>query len=161
MDISQFITFLKGMGYTNFIVLQRKNYLRRSISVEKGRKSNVWHTSTQQKKTEKLFLDVNNVHTVDYTTTLLELFKIIDENYDKINQLLSNENVLHLNYEEDILLDPQIGYRKVCEFLELKEEAPEIELEKTNPFGVSEMLENFKEVEDLLKNTDYEWMLYN
>ena len=44
MSIQDYISLLSKMGYTKFILLYRKNYLKRVISILQGRFSGQWHT---------------------------------------------------------------------------------------------------------------------
>ena len=67
---------------------------------------------------------------------------------------------MFLSYEDDILPDPKIAYEKVCGFLDLEVRNPKVNLRRTNPFDIHEIVENYAELEKTLKNTKYEWMLY-
>ena len=51
------------------------------------------------------------------------------------------------------------AYNKVCSFLNVESYEVDVPFARPNPFGVSDMLINIKEVEDTLKNTEFSWML--
>ena len=67
---------------------------------------------------------------------------------------------MSLVYEEDIEKSPLTAYHKVCNYLKIEEQNPEINLKKDNIYKLNEVIENFDELENYLKNTKYEWMLY-
>jgi len=161
ISIGEYIKLLRKMGFTRFIVLQRKNYLRRAVSFEVSRVSGDWHTSVPTFSPTKITLNVNSFPFDTGIENLVESFKAIDNSFQQLAGTISREEVLHLTYEADILKDPTIGYEKVCRFLGIQPQKPRIYYKRTNPFKLEELLENFNEVRAKLENTEYAWMLKN
>ena len=64
-----------------------------------------------------------------------------------------------LIYENDIEKEPNVAYRKICNFLKITNGNPNIAYKKTNPFLLADLIENFDEVGASLKNTKYAEML--
>ena len=76
----------------------------------------------------------------------------------EVETLLAGKNVLNLTYEDDIEQDPQKAYRSICEFVNMEATKASVNYNKTNPFPLKDIIENFAEVKAALHNTPYEWM---
>jgi len=161
MDLEDYITLLLKLGFSKFIVLHRKNYLKRAISVQAGRQTKKWHSEQDATAPEKITIDINSFTTEDEIRQehILDLFRCADESFNRLKKLLSHNDTLFLTYEDDILEDPRVAYKKVCDFLGVVDEAPKIELHRTNPFRYEDMVINFEKVKAVLKDTNYSWML--
>jgi hypothetical protein len=66
---------------------------------------------------------------------------------------------LTLTYEDDIESDPMIGYRKMCDFLNIVPEPMTVRFKKRNPFPLERIILNFEDVEAALRGSRFEWML--
>lgn len=159
MDLADYITLLRRLGTTRFIVLHRKNYLRYAVSARVGASTKKWHTRQEAAAPEQVYLDVDHFWVGVRQQPLLELFNILDESYARVRRLLPGDDTLYLTYEDDILDDPKHAYTKVCRFLGLPEEDPAIGLRRTNPFSPRDIVVNFGEIEETLRGTPYAWML--
>lgn len=163
MELSEYIEHLKKLGITHYVVLERKNYLRRMISQYVGGKTGRRHIEDEtEARLETILLDLDNVGfgTVENQKPLLECFAEINQAYRDLEDLLTGENVLYLDYEADILESgPHVGYEKVCRFLGLKPLPAKVKNRRTNPFRIREIVENYDDLETLLMGTRYEWML--
>lgn len=160
---SSYIETLKQLGYGHFVVLKRQNYLRQQVSEEVGRQSgHVWHQPAgAAASVRQITIDVNCVRFGGYRVCLLESFKERDQGYGELSSLLASDRALWLTYEEHILHDPTKGYQQVCDFIGVEPHAVTIKRSRTNPFPLKDILQNFAEVEACLRDTDYEWMLYD
>ena len=158
LSIENYITLLRNLGFSHFIILHRKNYLRRAISDQVGKQKGEWHSKEQSISPTKVTIDINSFQAGVRKEPLLELFSSMDESLDRLKRSLQS-NYLLLTYEEDIQDDPRVGYRKVCEFLNVDDEVVDISLRRTNPFTYEQMVANFEEVKAYLKDTKYSWML--
>ena len=67
--------------------------------------------------------------------------------------------MLRLNYESDILADPRVAHQMVLDHLNLDPHPVDVRLQRLNPFALSEVIENFAEVEEALESTPHAWML--
>jgi hypothetical protein len=161
MSLEDYVSLLRNLGFSKFIVLHRKNYLRRIISGEVGRQKGQWHSTQKVKNSTLVQLDINAIRYGNSSHNLLDLFHSFDENYHFLENMMSKENTLFLIYEEDILENPIKAYSKVCNFLGIAPISSEISLKRTNPFSCQEMVYNFDEVRTLLENTSYSWMLHS
>ena len=159
MDLADYLNLLRHLRYSKFIVLHRKNYLRRAVSVQVGRETHQWHSRQKASAPVKVAIDIHSFKTGIDQGPLLDLFRCLDENYHHLTQLLSHNDALFLTYEDDILEDPQSAYRKVCNFIDVSDEAPDVVFYRTNPFKYEEIILNFDEIKTTLKGTQYSWML--
>ena len=164
-DLSALLCDLEAVGFGYYILLKRKNSLRRMVSQYIGAKSGVRHIATDQELVKnKVRIDVNNVSFGDkyMPRPLISCLRDIDEVFLYLEKKLPVERTLLLTYEEDIEKNgPSIAYEKVCKFLSIAALEVSPDLRKTNPFALSELIENYEEVCDHLSGSEYEWMLYD
>lgn len=106
-----------------------------------------------------LVLDPANVLVDREQKSLLEFFEKYETMFALLEELLARERTLELVYEDDLLEDPQRGYRKVCEFLNLAREQPTVNFVRGTPFSAREIVVNFEDVAHALRDTPYAWML--
>ncbi|MGK7931600.1 MAG: sulfotransferase [Microcystaceae cyanobacterium] len=163
MSIDEYIAFLQELGVSKFILLHRKNYLRRAISIKVAKLRRGHHSWKKVNTPTSIHLEVNHspADTESETSLKFKSFDTIRQSFEHLQTLLEPHEHLTLYYEDHILPDPRIAYTKVCNFLEIEEESPTIKVHRSNPFKVEEMLTNFAEVESILKHTQYSWMLYD
>lgn len=109
----------------------------------------------------KVRLDVKRVVIQGKNAPILELFEYMDEQFERLEKVLLNESVLKLSYEEDLLSDPTVGYKKVCSWMGLQAYPVNVTLKRTNTRALTEVLENWDEVAACLEGTSYAWMLHD
>jgi LPS sulfotransferase NodH len=153
------VSLLRRLRFLRFIVLHRENYLRQAISVQVGREQRRWHARTAPEKPKLIVLNLESFRPGPPRIGLLDEFRSLEENHDKLKHLLAHDQVLYLSYERDILEDPTQAYLKCCRFLGVAPASPQIALARTNPFAYDEIVLNMPAVTTLLRNTKYAWML--
>jgi len=159
MDIKEYIDRLLGLGFDHFISVRRNNYLARCVSQKVGSKTKIWHAKHSPRRPTRVNVDVNNFSIHKSTMPLLQFFYELDEHYARLNSILGNYRHLNLAYEDDILPNPLIAYEKVCSFVGIRKCPAKVRFQRTNPFKLRNVIENFEEIGATLKNTKYEWML--
>jgi len=159
MEVSEYVDHLQELGIKKFIVLQRKNYLRRAISAHVGGIKKQLHSAKEVKNATKVHLDPKSFSIGMTSMPLLEVFEITDDSYSQLSKKLSSADCLFLTYEEDIFQNPLVAYDKIREHWGLGTFTPEVRLKKTNAFALPEILENYEEIESTLSGTKFEWML--
>lgn len=159
MTLAEYVAWLERRGFSKFITLNRKNYLRRVVSAIGLREKGVTHVRQHRTDVTAAPLDVNNVPIGIANLTLLGYFEVLDAHYVELAQVLTGRDVLDLTYEDDILNDPRAGYERVCEFLGVNIEPVEVKLGRTNPGTLRELIANLEEVTATLRGTKYAWML--
>ena len=159
-DLEDYLTGLRQLGITHFIILERKNYLRKVVSslVYHARKSS-HQASSKRAHMTKVNMDVNDIRIDKDAKPLLEYLLDWKESFAALREYLKNDNVLSLTYESDISNSPVIAYERVCAFLAIPPRKVFVRYGKTNPFKLSEIIENFSQVEQYLSGTPFDWML--
>jgi len=158
MDLGELVASLRALGFTYFIVLHRMNHLRRTVSAQVGRKQGKWHSCKKADKPTRVRIDVDSVESGRERKFLLDVFADMDRDFKRVSELLADQ-ALFMTYEDDVCADPRAGYEKICTFLGVECENPEISLRRTNPFSYEQIVENFDDVKAVLRGTQYEWML--
>ena len=157
MDPASYIELLRDMGFDKYLLLHRNNYLRRFISAKVGVQTRTWHSQHEIASPTKVRLRTDSFGITGQP--ILKAFETLDKAVAELRCILENEDALEINYEEDILNDPRIAYVKVCQFLGIPDQNPDIHYVRTNPFKCADLIINYDEVERILVNTKYGWML--
>jgi hypothetical protein len=58
-----------------------------------------------------------------------------------------------------VLRDPRRGYRKICRFLGVQCVELPVRHERTTPQPLSQIIQNYADLEYALSGTEFEWML--
>jgi len=156
-----YLQVLEENNFEHFIILNRKNRMRKIISsvIAHSDQSRYHIKSSEKSSVTKTHIDVNRTEIDFDSKALIEYLKDYDKQMETINQLTKGKKVLHLSYEEHIQNNPIVAYEKCCDFLNLKPKQVKVSLSRTNPYPVREMIENIEEVERVLKDSPYMWML--
>lgn len=162
-SMESFVDKLDELGFTHYIILDRKNRLRKIVSSALAHADRVKYHQGKEAgaRLKQIHLNVDKIE-IDYDSKpLLKFLSDYDEQFVSLANLLESKNYLSLTYEEDVQEDPVVGYRRICEYTGMRSKDISAQLSRTNPFPVKDMIQNFEEVEAVLKGTDYEWMLYD
>jgi hypothetical protein len=158
--LSQFVRRLPIVASARFVVLKRKNYLRKIVSSLISQQGGMWHRSSdEQIVTRMVQVPLQNVRMNRTHMPLLELLGNYDESFREISECLPPDTTLNLTYEDDLEDNPVKGFHRVREFLALPAHTPQVNYAKTNPFAFNKLVTNFEELEEYLRGTEYEWML--
>ena len=161
MELPEYVERLVRMKFTHFIVLERKNTLRRIASVLVGRSADRWHLTQADREPElaRIRFSVEDLNLRGQPKPLLQHLRDSRDTFALLDQCLHGRSVLRLSYEDDVADGPERGYRRVCDFLGLQPSQVSVLLRKTNPFSLREMVTNFEELERALTGTEFAWML--
>lgn len=156
-----FLHHADSLGFTHFILLDRKNRLRTMISsIIAHQNEALYHIDSNTKaQLTRVTINVNEVKVDFDVKPLLAYLSDYDGDIDALKTLLESRNSLHLTYEQDIQMDPRRAYHRICDFLALQPVDVSIKYARTNPFPICDMIENIEEVRQALHGTPYEWML--
>jgi len=156
-----FLDHLDSVGFNHFILLDRRNRLRKIISsvIAHSRDGDYHIGSERSARLTKAHVNIDDLRIDFDSKPLIEYLADYDREMHGLETLLRRRNVLRLTYEDDIQADPQRAYARVCDFLGLRATSVSPKLSRTNPFPLEDMIENFGEVKQTLAGTPYEWML--
>jgi len=156
-----YLKHLDDLKYNKFIVLDRKNRLRKIVSSIIMHQYQIGHIGKNTlAKRKKIYINIDSVKIDFENKRLIEYLIDYDKQFEELKSKLADRNTIILTYEEDIESDPKQAYNRICEFLKLDPASVKVKFAKTNPFAVQEMIENFEDLEKVLRGTSYEWMLY-
>jgi len=159
-NLSDYINHLHSLEFSHYIILERKNYLRKIVSSIIARERSQSHQTADEKPLlHQIEIDVSNVEIDRDAKPMIEYLIDYQECFRLLNKLLTGKRVLKLTYEDDILSDPLKGYNLVCNFINIRPQNVSVRFGKTNPFKLHEMIYNIGEVERSLSGTPFEWML--
>lgn len=160
IEMSTFVNGLEKLGVNRFILLERKNYLRKVVSSVVARKAHRYHL--KQGSTPELIQVKIDPHDVDIDydrKPLLELLLRYRDDSRALQYLMNGRPFLELSYEDDINVDPRRAYSRVCEFLGLPPTPVIIRYVRTTPYPLRDVIVNFSEVEIALAGSEFSWML--
>jgi hypothetical protein len=144
------LNFLKQQNFDKHIILERKNYLRAEVSGHVGLAISKMHLKIGEPPiSAKIHLPMKDVY---------EHMRLFEHFIDEMKSLLP-DSCLKITYEDDILPDPLIAYRKIVNYIGLRPRKVAIKYQRTNPKKLKEIVLNLEEVTKSLKGTKYEWML--
>jgi len=157
MTLDSYCEKLSDIGFGHFVLLERRNLLRRYVSFMVGEKRGKWHNRGEKQTLTQIKVDPESI---DKKGTSLPCH-FANMERDKLSLLdsMSGRNLLRLTYEEDIRYNPKNAYRKMCSFLEIEDEPADVSIKKSNPFPLREIVTNYQDVAANLEGSEYEWML--
>lgn len=162
MPLDNYLQEIERINFHHFILLDRKNKLRKIISSIKAKQSGVYHLNTgSNPKLEKIHIPVQSIQIDHESKPLIKFINDYINDVELIENVLKNKIYLKLTYENDIENDPLVAYSKICNFIGVERISPKIPLSKTTPFPIRDLVENYDELSNYLSNSPYEWMLEN
>lgn len=148
-----------GTGRCRFIVLRRKNYLRKIVSSLAARQRGRWFARPGSPVPPvRLEINPERVCIDGDAQPLLDYLRDWDAQFDQLDATLATEGALSLTYEDDIEQDPLVAYRKVCRYLGLEPGAPEVRYYRTTPEPLPDIVTTLDAVRRALAGSGYEWM---
>jgi LPS sulfotransferase NodH len=157
-NIKECVSMLSSIGFSKFIFLHRKNYLRQRISATVAAVQNQYFRQTKKAQLSRVEIKPQS-DSSDGETFLLQEFETMDRVGSEVRREISSKDSLILSYEEDVLSDPRIAYSKICDYVGIRKVESKVTLKRTNPFKVSNMVVNYESVKRMLRGSKYEWML--
>ena len=157
--IDDFVKRTESMGCEHFIVLVRKNMLRKIVSSMVAKQSRSYHRAADEKaKLTQITIDPDCVEIDAQAKPLVKFLEDYQQDFDQLDACLAGKQVLALSYEEHVSDDPRNAYGEICQFLNIPSEMPEVPFGKTNPFPLSEIIQNWEEIVEVLAETKFAWM---
>lgn len=160
LTLPALVEALSDGGVDHWVLVHRRNHLRRVVSGAVGRARGSYHQRSSDGPADLVTvrLDPQDVP-FGPGAPLLDVFAELDRGRSELQRLLTDSRALWLTYEDDIEHDPTVAYRRVCDFLGLPAQEVDVRLRRTTPFPLSQVIENHDEIATLLRGTPHEWML--
>jgi hypothetical protein len=152
LEIPDVLNILDKIGFNKHIILERRNYLRVGVSAKVAKASGQTHLMQGQKiRPTKIEFNVSD-------DRLQKGIELHEKFYRDLKKILPS-GFLYICYEDDIESNPYAGYTKVLEYLGYDPKPISTQFMKTNPKKLSEIIENYDEVNNYLAKTPYHWMI--
>lgn len=159
LDAASLLAALDRRGFGRFVVLRRRNLLRKIVSSQVARRTGRWHLPAgQAPELRPLRIDPQAVAIDGGTAPLLAVLARYEAEFRALEPLLQDREVLELHYEDDIAPDPGRAYRRTTAFLGLPGHEAAVRLRPTTPWPLAAVVENFAELRAHLAGTPYAWM---
>ncbi|NJL83311.1 MAG: hypothetical protein HC890_10825 [Chloroflexaceae bacterium] len=156
VGIPQALNFLNKIGFAKQVVLERQNYLRIVVSATVASKTKQYHVRSGGNKANRIKNSAVQVELdADRVIAGIDVFANF---YAQLKSALG-QDCLWLTYEQDVLEDPTVAYHKILGFCELPPHPVTVQLDRTNPHKLPDIIINFEEIRDRLRATRYEALL--
>mgnify|MGYP001272592245 CR=1 FL=1 len=162
--LPEYVAEARAAGVTHFLVLERRNALRRLVSEYAGRVTKTRHAAADAAATgpTRVTLDVERAY-VWRGRPPGPLVAHLDEYaaaHRELLALLRDDRHLHLTFEDDVAAaGPEAAYARVCAFLGIAPAPARPHTRRLAPQPLSELVANFDEVARALAATPHAWML--
>lgn len=168
-DVPSALAALEEHGVGSFVVLERRNLLRVSISHLVAQVRDRWHLvgDDAAPKPQRVRVEVAagegsgapSAHSLPGGSPLPDFLEDLAGFYRGLRRALASQTHLWLVYEDDVAEDPGQAYGKICEFAGLEPRAVAPRHRRITPQPLCELVENWDEVCAALAGTDFAWML--
>ena len=168
LPLEHWLEQLLAHGFRRQLILHRCNALRRMVSHLMAQRSGVYVQTAIAPLKERPPLRVNTAAIQEGAEThdLVQWLDIHEATHREMVEALQRfcsshalSAPLQLVYEESLEADPQVAYRQVCEWLELKPEPVTLLHRRINPEPLPQLIANWDEICRLIEPTDHAWML--
>ncbi len=158
LALSEFVPHLIGSGFDRFIVLERRNTLRKVVSSIRLHQERRSHRKEGAARLHRIRVDVEDVRIDRASLPLVDHLEGYRRGFEELDHLIEDREVLRLSYEDDIAEDPRIAYQRCCAFLGIEPTPVEVAYGRTNPFPMKEIVINWDDVVRALSDTPFGWM---
>jgi LPS sulfotransferase NodH len=159
VTLTRYLDALQGINVTRFIVLRRRNTLRKVVSSLVAQQTGAYRVPAGSRPSrKKVEVNVERLVIDADAKPLLAFLEDYERAFDGIEKRLADRQSLTLVYEDDILLDPVSGYRSVCAFLGLAPAEAQVKAGRNNPFPLDQIVSNIDQVRSALAGTPFAWM---
>ena len=164
-SVAEYVDELRALGFDQFVILKRKNLLRQAASVARGKLTQTWHYSQDGERPHQEPVELNplDVSLAGSRGPIVEQFERCSRMYADFEMTLAAggarpDQILKLEYEEDIERDPRIAFNRICSFAEVDPIEIEPDLVRIQTQPIDQLIANCDEVRAALRCTPYEWM---
>lgn len=155
LDVAGLIAALRPLGFTQFVVLDRKDQVRKVVShiVALDRHTHHIHPG-EQIRGGKVQIVPERVYVGHRFRTMAKVLKSYELFLVEARTELAQGNVLELDYETHVENNPHDGYRRICHSIGVEPREPNVNFGKTAPQPLSQIVANFDEMTAYLEARD-------
>lgn len=165
MGFEPFIEGLEALGFSHFVVLTRRNYLRKVVSClvaeakeARGDTSPYFNVDGRPAECVRVRVDPASVEIDSDERPLSAFFEEWDRDFDEVRRLLRERRSLELRYEDHVEEDPSAACVTAREFLGAEQTPLVVRYGRTTPHALPEVIENYEEIAGYLADTPWAWM---
>jgi hypothetical protein len=159
IDEGQFMAMLDDLGVEHFILLTRRNILRKLVSNLVARKRGRWRLeASEAAPLTRVHVDTSNLQMASMKPLVTHIRDTLAD-YAALRSALNSRRCLELVYEDDVQQDPRRASRRICEFLGVEQVDTRVRHGQTTPHPLRQVIQNYDEVADVMSSTEFEWML--
>jgi len=160
VELPAFVHEIEKFDVDRFILLERRNYLRKVVSSVVAEKIGKYHLRIgSNPELVRVKIEIDELD-LDYDRKpLLDHLRGFRDDILNFQRLMDGRRFLKLAYEDDIIRDPVKTSIQVCEFLGISPAPGVIRYTRSTPFPLREVVANFREIETALAGTEFAWML--
>ena len=158
VGLDRFLDMVAGAGVDRYIVLRRRNLLRKVVSSLVAARAGTHHSTETAAGPAVVVIDVEAVTVDRDRAPLVQLLERWDRQFEDLDRRLAGRRVLPLTYEDDVEADPRLGYGRICDFLDVAPAPADVRLRPTNPFPLDAIVANLDDVREVLAGTRFAWM---
>lgn len=161
ISLADFAERLRNLGFTKFIYLDR-NYMRKIVSHIIATERDQFHVGANAKtKRSQININPEEMYIGHQFTTLTDTLERYKKFSDDATKVFANDDFLQLTYEEHIKNSPTVASEQVCKFLNISVHDPKIKFGKTTNIPLHDVIENYAEIETILKSGPFASQLTN
>ncbi|BBK35192.1 hypothetical protein STAQ_02700 [Allostella sp. ATCC 35155] len=159
LELEPFVDRLEALGFDRFLVVRRRNLLRKVVSSQVARASRRWHLPAGREAVlHTVRIDPQRVPIEGGHRPLLDIIEHYLADFRRLDAVLRDRARLDLVFEEDIRPDPAAACRRTLDFLGLPPCETAVRLARTTPWPLGQIVENLDEVRACLAGSPHAWM---
>lgn len=161
IGLKEYVGALREMGFSRFVVLERRNYLRKVVSGMIASKSGIWHLGSDSlldNPVRRVRLNPAAIKMDRQVQPLLTLLEGYRRGFAELSAVLAPEETLWLTYEDDVMEDPMRAYLRIVDHFGLARRPAVPRFRRTTPVRLEQALENLEKIRACLAGTDFAWM---
>lgn len=160
LGLGAFLDAARSRGIERVALLERRNALRVILSKYAGERREIWHLRPGDEAPLTQFaLDPRSVDFAGIRMPLVAWLEEFERSYGEARARVAERGGTFLTYEDDVLPDPRIGYRRLCAALGVAALPVDVPLRRATPFPVAALVSNVEAIARELRGTPYAWML--
>lgn len=147
IDMATLVARLRELGFTRFVILDRRDQLRKVTSHLLAQERGVHHLFAPRSNLQRrVTIGIDRLYSGHRFRSLDDVLESYAEFFGAARDELREDDVLEIDYETHIENNPFDGYELICRHIHLEPRNPTIKFIKTAPQPLCDLIENHDEV---------------